>query len=272
MDHPLLDIDRVDQPPIAYLKSIGQVFQTFGPPAQDSGNLSYGLEVGGRRFFIKTTDPDATVLLDFSARTDLLRNAVKLSGEIDDGALPALLRVIESAQGPMLVYEWLAGELLRAADAADSAHQRFLRLPAEEILFALDRVFGLHVGLAASGYVAVDFYDGCLIYDFASRMIKVVDLDHYHKGAFRNEMGRMFGSSRFMAPEELEFGHLIDERTTLFNLARAAVIFLADGTLDRSAFRGSGQLHEVVVKACAPSPVDRFQSIREFYTAWQGCR
>ena len=37
-----------------------------------------------------------------------------------------------------------------------------------------------------------------------SQSFHVVDLDHYQLGAFSNEMGRMFGSSRFMAPEEFE--------------------------------------------------------------------
>jgi hypothetical protein len=50
----------------------------------------------------------------------------------------------------------------------------------------------------------VDFYDGCLLYDFTSQELRVIDLDMYSRGPFTNTMGRIFGSTRFMAPEEFE--------------------------------------------------------------------
>ena len=37
--------------------------------------------------------------------------------------------------------------------------------------------YDLHDQLATRGWIAVDFYDGCLIYDFDHREIHVVDLD-----------------------------------------------------------------------------------------------
>lgn len=270
MQHPLLEVTRIDQAPAAYLRACGTPFALFGSETQDSGNISYGIELSGRRYFVKTTDPEADVLLDHSSRVELLRNAAKLAKRCVHPSLPELLHVIESPTGPMLVYEWAEGELLRArAGAVATAHERFRGLPVEEILAALTSLYDLHARLAAAGYVAVDFYDGCLIYDFASRKVHVVDLDHYEPGAFRNAMGRMFGSSRFMAPEEFEFGEKIDQRTTLFNMGRAAAVFLGDGTLERSAFRGSDAQHAVVVRACRPRPDERFPSMAEFLDAWQ---
>ena len=63
-----------------------------------------------------------------------------------------------------------------------SALQRFRRLPASEILNALDVIFELHCELAQTGWIAGDFYDGCLIYDFARQDIHVIDLDGYREG------------------------------------------------------------------------------------------
>ena len=40
--------------------------------------------------------------------------------------------------------------------------------------------------------------------DFEARRLHLIDLDSYHRGPTVNEMGRMFGSTRFMAPEEFE--------------------------------------------------------------------
>jgi serine/threonine-protein kinase len=99
-----------------------------------------------------------------------------------------------------------------------------------------------------------------------------VDLDNYRDAPFRNEMGRMFGSTRFMAPEEFELGALIDERTTVFVMGRTALVFLSDGTLNADAFRGSRALLEVVAQACAPERAHRYASMAAFYRAWQAAR
>ena len=269
MKVPLLSTREISGTAKDFITSAGECFAFFGPPTQDSGNLSYGVRVGDRRFFVKTTDPQAPVLLSFQERVALLRNAIGLSGRCDHPLLPRLLNVIESETGPLLVYEWVEGELLRAAkDDADSAHERFRRLPPAEIQRALDSLYGLHAALAELGYVAADFYDGCLIYDFAARSLHVVDLDHYQPGPFRNQMGRMFGSSRFMAPEEFELGARIDERTTVFKLGRTALLFLGDGGLDPSRFRGGEALYQVAARACQQNNVDRYGSVAEFNRAW----
>lgn len=50
----------------------------------------------------------------------------------------------------------------------------------------------------------------------------MIDLDTYSRGPVVNTMGRMFGSTRFMAPEEFARGAVIDQRTTVFTLGRLA--------------------------------------------------
>ena len=73
--------------------------------------------------------------------------------------------------------------------------------------------------------MAVDFYDGAMIYDFATQALRLIDLDHYRDRPFINEMGRLFGSTRFIAPEEFEHGALIDEITTVFTMGRVISVF-----------------------------------------------
>ena len=184
--------------------------------------------------------------------------------------------MIESPHGPLLVYDWVDGELLHADSATRhdprSTYQRFRRLPAAEILRVLDEIYDLHGVLARMRWIAVDFYDGCLIYDFTRRKLHVVDLDLYHQGPFVNAMGRMFGSSRYMAPEEFEMGALIDERTTIFTLGRSAANLLSDGTLARAPFRGSDEQYKVVSRACLPSRRERFTTISEMHAAWRAAR
>lgn len=94
----------------------------------------------------------------------------------------------------------------------------------------------------------------------------------YQKGPFTNTIGRLFGSSRFMAPEEFTLNALIDERTTVYSLGRTAVVFLSDGTLSRQPFKGSDQVYDVITRACAELPEDRYTTMMGFYTAWCAAR
>ena len=274
----VLDSLRVDEAPYASLSRIGTVFATFGRETQGSGNISYGVQVGDERFFCKTAGvPDEEhATLPHPDRVALLANAVRVAEDVRHPTRPELLRVLDSAYGPMLVYAWVDGELLRSPpelrqDPA-SAERRFRRLPIPRILGCLDALFDLHERLAAAGRIAVDFYDGCLIYDFDSGQLSVVDLDNYHVGPFRNERGRMFGSTRFMAPEEFEKGARIDERTNVFTMGRSVLLYLGDGTRDPAGFFGPRDLFDVAARACEPRREERYGSMADFCQAWRTAR
>ena len=261
----LLTTTQTDRTPREFVAQLGEVFAVFDAATQDSGNVSYGVRVGEERFFVKTAgEPgDSRPFLAHGERVELLRNAIRLAGSVTDPALPLLRNVVESAEGPLLVYDWVEGELLRVNQASRtdpaSAFARFRALPAEEIVAALDVVFRLHVKLAQKGWIACDFYDGCLIYDFARRRLSVVDLDTYRDAPFVNRMGRMFGSTRFMAPEEHELGAGIDERTTVFTLGR---------TLEQLFPAASAAFVAVASRACEHEPSRRWSTVAAFYEAW----
>jgi hypothetical protein len=259
--------------PPDFLAGVGRIFATFDARTQDSGNVSYGVEAGGGRWFVKTAgDPAAAAFLNHPERVALLANAERLARDFPHPALPALQAVGASAWGPMLIYDWADGELLRApaerrADPT-TAFQRFRALPVGEIGAAVEAILAAHVGLCGRGWVACDFYDGSMMYDFAARRIRLFDLDSYSRGPFVNEMGRLFGSDRFMAPEEYEKGARIDQRTTVFNLGRAASVFLGDGTLEREAFRGTAAQHAAMARACRPDRGERFGAVADLAAAW----
>lgn len=276
MTHPLLNVDTIDALPENYLSKIGHLFAVFN--TQDSGNVSYGVQVNGVRYFVKTAGDSANTqpYLSHPQRVTLLRNAVHLAQNTDHPPLCRLYHVIESPQGPLLVYEWIDGELIGTPSATRAAptspYQRFRALPVAELLPALDLIFDLHVDLAEKGWVAADFYDGCLLYDFSRQTLRIIDLDTYHQGPFTNTMGRMFGSSRFMAPEEFQLGAVIDQRTTVFTMGRTAAVFLSDGTLGRSPFRGRDALYTVIYQACQDDRNQRFATMKDFYNAWRQAR
>ncbi|GAA1555398.1 serine/threonine protein kinase [Kribbella sancticallisti] len=257
----------IDEHPVQYLDRVGEIFATFDISTQDSGNVSYGVTVGRHTYFVKTAgDPANTEpVLDFEGRVALLRNAARLAEDVRHDLLPAFHGITESPVGPLLVYEWRTGEHL-GTDRTDpaSAHQRFKRLAPAEITEALDRLYDLHAQLDAMGWVEGDFYDGALLYDFAERRLTVVDLDSYEPSPYRNTIGRMFGASRLMAPEQFSLGAPIDTRSTAFVMARTALTFLSDGTLEREPFRGTDAQYAVLQEATTT----RFPDYRTFHAAW----
>jgi serine/threonine-protein kinase len=157
-------------------------------------------------------------------------------------------------------------------NAADSALARFRRLDVSTICNALDQIYDAHRVLAKAGWIAVDFYLGSIIYDFAKHQAHLMDLDMYHAGSFTNQMGRMFGSRSLMAPEEFQKGALIDEATNVFVMGRAAFLLLGDGTSERDAFGGTDAVFDVVTRACRVDRDHRFVSMEAFCSAWKMAR
>jgi serine/threonine-protein kinase len=197
---------------------------------------------------------------------------VDLATSCDHPALPALLNVIESPVGPALVYEAASGDLIRVPGDQrgdpTSPYQRLAHLPASALFGLFDTLIDVHVALAAAGWVAGDLYDGCLVVDFRVPTLSVIDLDSYRRGPTTNDMGRMFGSTRFMAPEEFELGAQIDQRTTVFTLGRIVWHFATRATDDPAEFCGTAGLARVIQKACEPLPADRHASVADLGRAW----
>lgn len=266
-------LDTVEAPVGAaeFVASCGTITATFDR-SQDSGNVSWIVATEAGEFFAKsagtTAPPEASApvpYFDHAGRVRLLRNAVDVAASCDHRALAGLRNVVETADGPVLVSDKAPGELVgtprsHRADPA-STYRRFAALPAERHVPIVQELFDAHVALAAAGWIACDLYDGCLIVDFATDRLTLIDLDTYVRGPFRNDMGRMFGSDRYMAPEEYLLGATIDQRTTVFTLGRLA-LHLGTGTTDDPArYVGGPDLAAVLVRATSADPTDRYADV-----------
>ena len=248
---------------------LGEEFACFDSRTQDSGHVSYGvIDPDGRRWFVKTSGDD-TVSAGGASRDERaasLARSAEVANAVDHPAVIPVERILRADDGLALVMAWFPGELLRSPaerrDDPGETGNRFAALPAAEVVAALDRVIDLHVRLHEAGWIAGDLYDGCLMYDFASRAITVMDFECYHRGAYVNEVGRLPGSTRFMAPEELELGATIDARTTVFTLGRMVELFLLRGHPDHPA-------REVAALAMQPDPAARPSSLAVFQELWR---
>jgi len=264
----LLDVDAVDEI-VPWLHGIGRVFAVFDQ--QDSGCVSYGVAVGDERWFVKTAAAEGA--------TASLRRAITVHRAVQHRAIVPLRHVIESAATPALVYPWFPGEVLYAAttprtlarsDPA-SAMARFRREPLHVVVAVLDEILDAHVAIERAGFVAVDFYDGCIMFDFAAQRVGLCDLDEYRPGPFTVEGERLPGSTRYMAPEELRRGATIDTRTTVFNLGRAIRLLLDSGDEER-AWRGTPAQLDLVARATSTEPSSRHPSVHELAAEWRAVR
>lgn len=262
--------ETVAAAPMARVVSgLGRTFAVFDAHTQDSGNVSYGVrDDGGTRWFVKTSgDPvDSPGGRPNHERRQSLRRSAAVSHAVSHQALIPVERLIEAADGVLTVSSWFDGQLLhsrpdRRADP-DEPFVRFQRLPADEIIRALDSVIDLHVALNDAGWTAGDLYDGSLLYDFTRRAITVIDLESYRQGSYVNTVGWLPGSTRFMAPEEFTKGSLIDARTTIFTLGRMVEVFLLTHHPDQRAAA------DLAHRATQPDRARRPDSLARFQDEW----
>lgn len=265
-----LTVQRLDEEVGAHLARLGDVFAVI--EGHDSGNTSWGVRIGDDRWFVKYAPHTEGAMW--------LRSAKRFHAAVKHPAIVPLERLVPVDGGGLAaVYPWVDGEILNdpfvegiARETDGSAYRRFRDLPVDRILPVLDAIFDAHVAAVAAGFVAVDFYDGCVIYDFGTGRVSLVDLDLYWPGPYLLDTDRQYGSTRFMAPEEFRYGATIDERTTVFTLGRTAFVFLsADlrGDQTRELWKAGDELYEVAHRATSPNPDARFQTVADFVDAWR---
>ncbi|GAE30492.1 protein kinase domain-containing protein [Halalkalibacter hemicellulosilyticus] len=261
-----------------WLAEIGEVFAVF--PEQDSGNISFGIKKNdGKKLFVKYAGART---MNFAGRPEeaikRLKQSVEAYQHLRHEQVIHYVDSIELEQGYALLFDWFDGECLHShwsyppplkETHPDSPYYRFRQLSIDKRLKALNDIFSFHTYVEEEGFVAIDFYDGSILYNFNDNELKVCDIDFYARKPYTNRMGRLWGSKRFMSPEEFQLGAPIDERTNVFNMG-AIAFGLIGGELDRSfsKWEASQELYEVVLKAVKENREERYQSLREFSLAW----
>ena len=164
---------------------------------QDSGCLSYGVEREGHRLFVKSART--------AAGRDSLRRAIAFHASVQHEAIVHPVEVTDKGDETVLLYPWCEGAVLNHATVAGSdrsALERFRQLGVEFVVAAIDTILSAHERVAAAGFVSVDLYDGCFLYDFDRPEMRLIDLDEYRPAPFVVDADRLPGSRRYMAPEE----------------------------------------------------------------------
>ena len=254
-----------------------------------------GMEKDGERYFCKIAGVD-TVTAEVSPRESvtILKNSVRIYKSLKHPNLIKLVEAYEQEELYIAVFQWAEGECLfdhwnfeaYEKDASlKSPKEKVKELPIPKKLKMVEVLFSFLQHVQDKGYVAVDFYDGSIMYDFATHKTTICDIDFFRKAPIINDVGQnWFGTKRLKAPEEYKEGAVIDEQTNLFTLG--ALIFEFFGTFsgeeigqryvlnrfmpcDFSRWQLNEESYHVVSKAVSPDRCQRYATVREFWEAWE---
>jgi serine/threonine-protein kinase len=248
-----------------FLSEYGKVFTVFDK--QDSGYLCFGVQKENKKLFLKMA---GAATIESNASMEEAINRLKSTVSIyEDLRHPNLIEMIEHKEikgGYLTVFDWFDGDCM---GKQYNSFDKFIALPIEIKLNIYKEILLFHLHVNKLGYIAIDFYDGCIMHNFTTHQTMICDVELYSKKPVMNTMGRMWGSSRYMSPEEFQLGAQIDERSNVFQMGAAAFQLFGGGT-ERSFdyWQTTAKLYSIALKAVNIEKGDRYQTIEEYFKTW----
>lgn len=251
---------------LSFVERWGRVERVYDE--QDSGNVCFVMHSGRGRVFVKYAGaPTLRYEGSLDAAVANLRRAGRAYEELAHPSLIAMREAIDVGEGHALVFDWFDGVSLGAQFGERPSVDE---LSLERAVAAVQQLYDFAETVAARGWVAVDLYDGSLLLDCTTGRLGVCDIDFFRQAPAVNDMGRMWGSSRFMAPEESELGAPLDEVTNVYTLGALAHTLLGDDrSKARASWRGSEAQWETVARAMRSRREERWPSVAELAQAWR---
>ena len=249
-----------------FLCEYGSVFKVYDD--QDSGNICFGTEKNGQRYFIKFAGaPTEQYNGDPVEAIARLKATLQVYRELQHKNLIEFVEAKEIGGGFAVVFKWVSGDCMGRMYPA--AHRRFMHLPVDDRLTVFRDILSFFEYIAAQSYVAIDFYDGSIMYDFENGKTTICDIDFFRKQPCLNDMGHMWGSSRFQSPEEFQLGAVIDEITNVYTVGATAFALFGEYNRTQGKWQLSEKLFEVATRAVSDDRSKRQQSIRQFREEWE---
>ena len=268
-----------------WLKKYGNIFSVIDETG--SGCISFGVEKDNKKYFFKIAGAK-TVEAEISEAKSikLLKEAVIKYKEIKHENLIKLVDAFDYNEFYVVIYEYAEGLCLFDHWNFDRYEKtkeitpmmKYKSLSIDKRLNVVYKLFSFFEAFIIAGYVAVDFYDSSIIYNFETDEVTFCDIDLFRKMPTTNDLGKdYFGTKRLKAPEENELGAVIDEKTSLFTLG--AIIFdmfsktsnieeryskgvFIPNRLDE--FELNNDVYEVLLKATDYDRNKRYKTLKEF--------
>ena len=186
-------------------------------------------------------------------------------------AHPTLIKFVTAEEiggGYAAVFEYESAIGIEPKDSPD--YLRFMQMPLENKMRAFEDIAEFHIHVAEQGYVALDFYDGSILYDYDKEKVIICDIDLYQKSPFINVGGMgIIGSARYVSPEECAEDEVIDEITNVYTMGATAFALFAYGNRTLEKWTLGKGLYDVALKAVSDERDNRQQSIKQFITEWR---
>ncbi len=273
----------------SWLNNYGKVFLVFDETG--SGCISFGIEKKNKKYFFKIAGAK-TVEAEINEEESikLLKAAVVKYKDIKHDNLIKYVDSFDYKEFFVVIYEFAEGECLfdhwnfeRYKKTKEITPLiKFKRLSIEKRLNVVEKLFSFFETFIESGYVAVDFYDSSIIYDFENDKVTFCDIDLFRKIPTTNDLGKdYFGTKRLKAPEENILGATIDELTSEFTLG--AIIFDMFSNVENiderykkgmfipnniDTFELPKEVYDVLLKATSYDRKIRYSTIKEFCKAF----
>ena len=253
-----------------------------------SGCISFGVQKDNKKYFIKIAGAK-TVEAEISEQEsiDLLKDAVEKYKNIHHRNLIKYIDSFNINEFFAVIFEYADGECLfdhwnfekyKNDSTLITPIQKFKKLEISKRLDVVYKLFSFFETFINAGYVAVDFYDSSIIYNFEKDEATFCDIDLFRKIPTKNDLGKdYYGTKRLKAPEENELGATIDELTNEFTLG--AIIFDIFSNVsnndkryeigmfipnDLEEFELNDKTYNVLLKATNYYRNNRYTSIKEF--------
>ncbi len=249
-----------------FIKKYGSTFTIFDD--QDSGNICFGTEKEGKRYFVKFAGAPTERYNGAPAdAVKRLKATTSIYQDLHHKNLIELVQAEEVGGGYAMVFRWADGNCMGRMYPA--AHRRFINLSVEDKLYVFRDILCFFEYIISQNYVAIDFYDGSILYDFNTGKTTICDIDLFRKQPCVNDMGRMWGSSKFQAPEENQLGAAIDEITNVYTIGATAFALFANYNRTLEHWQLSKNLFQVASRAISDNRECRQQSIAQFIYEWE---
>lgn len=278
----------------SFLNNLGQVFTVFD--RNDSGNISFGLLTQDQeKLFVKVAGVKTVNSFRSPSESVLaLKECMSVYKDIHYSGLIELIEHFEVDDLYVAIFKWANGACLfdhwnfekyQKNPNFQSPMKKFKRLSAHKKMSVIKTLVDFLIEVERKDYVAVDFYDGSIMYDFDHDLTTICDIDFFRKAPIINTMGEEYwGTKRMKAPEEYQLGAEIDVVTNVYTLG--ALIFHLIGTysdeeisrmyhkkefspctLDNWSLDKT--LYDICCKAVQREREHRFASIRDFKKHWE---
>ena len=258
-----------------FIKRYGRVFKVF---ERHSGNVCFGVEKNGKRYFLKFAGAEpANSYEPFNMEdtVSILKFTVAKYKELKHPLLINQIDAEEIGGGFLTVFNWFDGE--NCGYPQREMNIKFLSLPVSEKKRVFEGIMEFHAHVAQCGYVAIDFNDQSTLFNFENGDFAICDIDFYAKQCYMNGIGAAIGDPVIMSPEEKRVAGLVDEISNVYTMgATAFVLFAGDEhsnpVMEREAWTLNNDLYEVAMKAVCTQRSQRQQSIRQLIAEWNASK